>query len=724
LSEAANQNFAINNQNQQIQNQSFYYDPNSADGYSNPIASQQPYFSSDPVTSQAPYFSSSNQPVYAPHPQDSFRDPNHSNQSPFNSPFPSPLDAFRDRASSFGSEHSSNHSPSGAVLGESPDYPSLFPNQSPTTQAQPVDSTWMNSIKQVGSMSIDDQGSFPPVFDDDNSTSTVPPPTFGHSSSSYGQHRQQNYSQAVPVLAISQPSMDVQPQHYQTQQAPQWNNQSYVAEPIEMNEPFMPQRPSGYRQMGQTIADLAGRPSSKGGSEYGSPQFSSDPSPRPHTADVPAVPPPQRQPTRDDSYDRLKQFLRLDVEVDPNQPTTIMGGVRKRSLSDIGPRPLQSEFFSGRDQEMDKMMMGGNVSQGMQFMDPNGGMDLSWMDPGMRQKFGSGGLNGIGGPDFNNSNPSTVMAMAMQYQNSPSPSTVSSSSTNPSAAVDPSLLGGISEQIQNQNGSASSPFNHPSMSESPSSSSRNPFPFTNHQRNGSAGAGGPSSRPDPSVWMGGQVGGGLDHSQKASSSRRGHRRGAQSEDLRSSVNRESAPDFLAQITAPDGGLAPPNASSPAASPNPPSPAPSSHSIGGGHGRGAGAPAFYPNAIGSTNRPHPYRLSHDRHPSFGSNNSGSSFREEMNGHSDFNPVSISNMVMPAHPAHMDSPQGPRGGTDYVQNGLPTYGELKTEGSSNSPPTSYVHAKVTTEKTQQASNNRRKTEAMYACPVPGCSSTFTR
>lgn len=561
----------------------------------------------------------------------------------------------------------------------------------------------------------------------------------------------------VPVLAISQPSMDVPVQRndfYQSSpnsQNQQWNNQQFFSEPVQMDlqqsQETKPIRPTGYQQMGETFSNLSGLSSSSSnkGSDYGSPHFALDSSPRPSTANPQSYQspqPPKRAPTRDDSYDRLKQFLGFsEIDVEGNQPTTIMGGVRKRSLSDIGPRP--SEFFGvgGKDQEMEKMLLGGNMGQGLSFMDsPN---DMSWMDDGLREKLGHRDLNGIGGRDFMNSNPTTTVMAMHHYQSSSSPSnsTTSGSSASPNnagVAVDPTLLGGggISDrQSPNSMMGPTVPSNGYS-SASPSGGL--------HHRNGSVGASPISNSPN---WMGNQN---LSSSPRPSTAnqRRGHKRGAQSEDLRSSIKQEGMDDFLAQITAPNGGLAPPpgvtsgirNSISP---PSPSSPTNLVSTIGGGgHGRGAGsqAPPFFP-----SNSYHPYRpsSSHARHSSFGSNHSNSSIREELlanqRGDPSFNSNSSSSMMMPPHPAHHQHVETPTNNgnvassnsknKNYNQTSLPTYGGLGSDkdgqpGQGQLPASNYVNAKVTTEKTQQASAMRRKTEAMYACPVAGCTSTFTR
>lgn len=413
-------------------------------------------------------------------------------------------------------------------------------------------------------------------------------------------------------------------------------------------------------------------------------------------------------------------------------PTTIMGGSRKRSLSDAGPRAAEV-FFGGRDQEMEKLTFGGNMGQGLSFMDSS---DMNWMGEGMRDKFSHRGLNGVGGKDFTNSDPITTV-MAMQYQNSSSPSnsSTSESSTSPNAAanvVDPSLIGNEQHSLNSY-----AMLNPSSSSNSPSVSGHSNIRNGNqHHRVGSVGA---SPISDPSNWVRSSASPAPPQAQRPSipSQRRGgHKRGAQSEDLTTSFNQEGIEDFLAQITAPNGGLAPPGSGAggrnQVAVSSTPSPSPS----GGGHGRGAGASSpFHP----STSY-HPYRptSSHARHSSFGSNHSNhSSLKDELSDNGDFNPASIANMMMPPHPAHRRSASNTSNGSNgrgkaldsYNQTSLPTYGELVQDeigrpGQQQHPASNYVNAKVTTEKTQKASAMRRKTEAMYACPVAGCSSTFTR
>lgn len=728
---------------QDRQQSSFDYDPRSVDDYQSPATS-----------SSTSFFSPSSQQSSVPQDLYDFRNPNNLNHSPFESPlvdtsgYPSALEAFRDRASSFGSDRSSNHSPGSIAFGaESPSFPSLFPPDQNINRIENEDSSWMmTSLNQVGSMSIDDQRrAFPPVFDEEGSSSPLPP-SIHHPSSSFESHQQQaahqpqqhlqpQYHHQVPVLAISQPSMDVPAENnslYQSSSHNQaWNSHSFVSEPTQIDslaQPSRPHRPVGYQQMGESLSNLNGnRPNRE--SDYGSPETALQSSPAPLTANSSAPSPaaPHRTPSRDDSYDKLKRFLGLDIDIEGNQPTTIMGGVRKRSLSDLGPRG--ADLF-GRDHVTEKAVLGSNLGQGLSFIDST---DTSWMDDGMRDKLGYASFDGIGEKNFPHHHPATTV-MAMQYHNTNSPisSATSASSSSPgAAAVDPLLLGGNPEQqVSDPMLNFTSPLNNLQFGNNASG----------HQpRHGSVGF---SPASDPSLWMGPTT-----SVRPSMHQRRGHKRGAQSEDLRSSIKPEGVDDFLAQITAPNGGLAPPTGpgglrgqSSPSPPPSPSnsislSP-PTASSSGGGHGRGAGAPPFFPGSSNqSSHRSHPYRpsSSHARHSSFGSNHSNSSsVREELLSNRDFNPIALSNMMMPPHPAHhadAESPTTPVGSessSPYNQTALPTYGGFGGEGTGQEQISAhnYVHAQVTTPKTQQASAMRRKTEAMYACPVAGCSSTFTR
>ncbi|SPO26211.1 uncharacterized protein UTRI_02487 [Ustilago trichophora] len=188
------------------------------------------------------------------------------------------------------------------------------------------------------------------------------------------------------------------------------------------------------------------------------------------------------------------------------------------------------------------------------------------------------------------------------------------------------------------------------------------------------------------------------------SSSAGHRRLAHSEDLsRSRMYQGADEDFLAQITAPNGGLAPPSTGRSVSSNN-------------------AATGSHHHTMSGSARVHPYRTGHDRHYSFGSNTSNSS-------------------------AGSASPLPQMGGgliydaagnlVQYPSDAFGSMAGMGMDGAAPSPSASSVASGtssqsmlappvpvVTSQATQAASASRRKSEALFACPIPGCGSTFTR
>jgi hypothetical protein len=215
-------------------------------------------------------------------------------------------------------------------------------------------------------------------------------------------------------------------------------------------------------------------------------------------------------------------------------------------------------------------------------------------------------------------------------------------------------------------------------------------------------------------------------------------RSAQSEDLSNMARAADPADYLARVTAPDGSLAPPGG---IGGPMPP----------GSNGGPPGAAGFYA-GVGSRGG-HPYRVSHDRHHSWGSNTSNSSAGspgpDGSAGHLGGSP-----MVAPYHPMHNMQPplpppppfrpmqpeyaqQPPMPGlsrhhsTQYSQTAAPTYGALSPPVPSAPSASAAVHAvippprlpldgemvpvaTVTTSATQAASASRRTNAAVHYCP----------
>lgn len=185
----------------------------------------------------------------------------------------------------------------------------------------------------------------------------------------------------------------------------------------------------------------------------------------------------------------------------------------------------------------------------------------------------------------------------------------------------------------------------------------------------------------------------------------GHRRLAHSEDLsRSRMYRGNDEDFLMQITAPNGGLAPPCSGRSVSS---------NKAATGGHHQ----------TLSGSARVHPYRTGHGRHYSFGSNASSS------------NTGSASPLPQMAGGLMYDAAGNL---VQYPRDAFGAMGGMGMDGVAQSPSASSVasgtssHSRlrappvpvVTSQATQAASASRRKSEALFACPIPGCGSTFTR
>nr|CDI52923.1 potential zinc finger protein [Melanopsichium pennsylvanicum 4] len=184
----------------------------------------------------------------------------------------------------------------------------------------------------------------------------------------------------------------------------------------------------------------------------------------------------------------------------------------------------------------------------------------------------------------------------------------------------------------------------------------------------------------------------------------GHRRLAHSEDLsRARMYQGADEDFLAQITAPNGGLAPPSTGRSVSSNN-------------------AATSGHHHTMSGSARVHPYRTGHDRRYSFGSNTSNSS-------------TGSASPLAQMQGGLMQDAAGNL--VQYSTDAFGTISGMGMDGVAHSPSASSVASGtssqsmlappvpvVTSQATQAASASRRKSEALFACPIPGCGSTFTR
>lgn len=253
--------------------------------------------------------------------------------------------------------------------------------------------------------------------------------------------------------------------------------------------------------------------------------------------------------------------------------------------------------------------------------------------------------------------------------------------------------------------------NHSSSTMLPSLSNpqQYPSPSTSLSSNSTAGQGyfAPqqvqSASLEPGSWNTGGVG------LKRNKTHTGtmHRRGAQSEDIRSlSPNWNSSlyggdrENFLRSITSADGSLAPPSGSSSSASP---SPAPNADSLGLGLGGYAASDA-------SSNTIYDDELN-------GGVGAARGRRRTSSAASDRSPYSRPASISPSR---SPVPYLPATAGDYFPSGPVGAGN----GESTVPVSAVERQHVTTPATELASQSRRKNKAPFVCPVEGCGSTFTR
>lgn len=418
------------------------------------------------------------------------------------------------------------------------------------------------------------------------------------------------------------------------------------------------------------------------------------------------------QAKRQDSYDKIRQFLRLDVDMgfqgNGKTESPTLANFRKRANSDIGPRsPVVAGNLNGGapggtafDWSFAATNQAGNKADGNSF-------DLDWsagfpnpsmqMDPSQLATMDPSLLNNAQLPidmsqAFNDNN---ALLSSMQQQQ------MFLQQQQPQQHQQQQL-----EQQQQQFMPSSFPLNAQGNAvgggvdfsqqlQAPGSTEFNPswrFPGDGSQEAPTLGA---PMQPK------------LRRSNSAQQALPGgHRRLAHSEDLsRSRMYQGADEDFLMQITAPNGGLAPPSAGRSVSSNN---------TAAGGHHH----------SMSGSARVHPYRSGHDRHYSFGSNASSSSASSasplpQMGGGLMFD--AAGNLVHYPSDATLSAMAG-----------------MGLEGGAHSPSASSVASAtssqlglaqppvplVTSQATQAASASRRKSEALFACPIPGCGSTFTR
>ncbi|KAJ9475179.1 Transcriptional regulator CRZ1 [Pseudozyma hubeiensis] len=404
------------------------------------------------------------------------------------------------------------------------------------------------------------------------------------------------------------------------------------------------------------------------------------------------------QAKRQDSYDKIRQFLRLDVDMGfqstgkTESPT--LASFRKRANSDIGPRsPVVAGNAEGAAGTAFDWSFAA-TSQAAAKPEPSG-LDFDW---------------------------STIKADPAMLSNPGLPIDLSQPGT-----LDPSLLN--NEQLQfdmmqafADNGALLASMQQQQQQHVQQQQAMPPMFQLNGQGNTMPGIDYSSQLPQAgpngfnAQWRfpgsGSQDAAtndaaGTTKLRRSNSARQsspaGHRRLARSEDLSQSRMYQGADeDFLSQITAPNGGLAPPQTGRSVSS--------TSSAAGGHH-----------HSISGSARVHPYRTGHDRHYSFGSNASSSSA-----GSASPLPQMAGGLVYDAAGNLVQYPSEgfgamPGMGMDSNAAASPSASSVASGTSSQLAPPVPV---VTSQATQVASASRRKSEALFACPIPGCGSTFTR
>jgi len=709
---------------------SFDYDPETADNYNNlesALLAAQSFASNEtsPHNQQSQGINNSVPKIELPD-SNSFRDP--IEKSPIASPLLGATSPFHTRHSSFGS------------------------NVGSPTQALDSELNWMQSLGQRMSLREDGPNqhhsfhhphalqqqntlgghpSFAPVFEeeggeDQNDRQSIQPfPSYTYSQQPSGSQsqsgqdvRQQSGNASVPMLSINDTTMqdDGSAAHGGKEDGRNWQN---AANWYQNTNDFSSL--NSYTNSSQSLmGDLA----------------QSNPAPPPSNTRFGGDAQGRMEPKRQDSYDPIRKFLRLDVDMgfvsQQQQDQSISGdgyqgaASRKRSNSDFGP-----SFFGAKE--------GGEgtaaaTSPPLFTVVPGGVTDktptaltsgVDWVTETARQRK----LQAAQAQGSMNNNDTIVLTM-QQNGNSMDPNLLQHQHPNTQQPRYNPASGPMRQRdVSNVRGGAG-PYQHNRTS---SSGTANATPWA------------PLSPSVPSPLLPNSFahpeGSGSSASQMASRSLRRsqsasrHRRGAQSEDLSQLARSSNPTEFLNRITAPDGSLAPPNSTSIH---------PASMGYQNSFANSTSTDSSIPNSQSLMN---PFRVSHDRHHSTGSNRSTSSLGSGGDGNEAFDqqmgyqsPSSSRYGTMRSQNGQMESPARSSAAAApriYSQTALPTYTSLSTPPNSNSimatsMPSNdgpigsvpYPIVQVTTSATQAASASRRKNEAIHVCPIPGCGSTFTR
>lgn len=412
----------------------------------------------------------------------------------------------------------------------------------------------------------------------------------------------------------------------------------------------------------------------------------------------------QQDPKRQDSYDRVRKFLRLDVDMgfqaERDSGSVNETGPRKRSNSDFGLSYKEDGVLQGDDipSPPPYAVVPGGVSDKTPIAMQSG---VDWATEAakqrrMQQLAALGLQDGTGhGQNFEG------------IQNSIN-----------NASMDPLLLQKQQQQqqqhadnmyhqqmLQYQQNPASGPVRQRESLSGRGSAA----PYPGHGRTASSGslASVSSGGHQMSFQNAQQQGTQLSDLQRSHSGRsapggRRHSRLAQSEDLSQLARMSNPHEFLTRITAPDGGLAPPNTQPGMASMGPPTSATNRNGLSR---IDTGVPAH----AGFSTAPH-LNLYGAQYP-----RSQEELQAMMNryGSMRYSPSDqvYSQTDSPAYAALHPSRVQDMGASPYEMDGTNT----------TAIP---IVQQVTTSATQAASASRRKNEAIHVCPIPGCGSTFTR
>ncbi len=732
-----------------------FYDPSSADGYSAP--------------SQNSLLTASS----------AFASPSFSHLSPSASPAPN---AFRDHSL----QPSPQSSPNLGSVSPAASHHRAGSHSSAATsppqygQGYVSDPALAQTLGQIGQITLDEDQKYPPTFDESSDTGASPalphsstgqstdsfaPPAYtsipGHSAGQQAAASAPKLSLGIPSVSVSDTSMDFTPVAAQVGSSGDTNMPSIN---VMAPSPSTPRAagPQGFQdvlaqllQRDQTVAadnditssqldsstnwfsstpsislqtepvSYASTPGSMAGSQMEptsmQPSLAQDAF-RPQSASGRLIPQgynaeptqmmstlagqPQRTPSghapgqwssqakRQDSYDKIRQFLRLDVDMGfqstgkTESPT--LASFRKRANSDIGPRsPVVGGNTDGAGTAFDWSFA--VPSQPAVKPQPNG-VDIDWStfkgDPAL---FAGPGMQ-MDASQFATMDPSLLNSAQLPVD--------MSQAFGSSNAL-------LASQQQQQLSSQQQMMMPPMFQLNGQSNAVGNIDFSSQL---AAAAGAAPGEFDPQWRFPGDVASGSGNTgatrlRRSNSARQsssgGHRRLAHSEDLsRSRMYQGADEEFLAQITAPNGGLAPPQTGRSVSS---------SNSATSGHHH----------TLSGSARVHPYRTGHDRHYSFGSNASSSSANSAspmpqlpgglmLDAAGNIVPAdamgAMANMGMESNAVHSPSASSVASGTS----------------SQLAPPVPVV----TSQATQAASASRRKSEALFACPIPGCGSTFTR